>query len=140
MDFGSMPNAFAVCYNSHCTRCQECLRFAAGKQQLGRMTGAAVYPQAWKDGDCCCFRKNSKVTMAWGFSHLYRHLDRKRAAEARSRVQAYFSAGAGPYYRYHHGERMLTPAQQQDILRLMSQFGPADKLRFDHYVEAYDFT
>ena len=58
---------------------------------------------------------------------------------ARQCVQSYFSSGCGPYYRYHHGENMLSPSQQQDILNILAKFGTTDGLRFDHYVEDWDF-
>ena len=33
----------------------------------------------------------------------------------------------------HHGENMLTPKQQDDIMQLIAQFGSTDGIQFDHY-------
>jgi hypothetical protein len=52
----------------------------------------------------------------------------------------YFSCGNGPYYRYHHGEHMLTPHQQEDIMNILARFGSTNGLVFDHYVTGFDFT
>jgi len=55
-------------------------------------------------------------------------------------VKNYFSVGNGPYYRYHHGENKLTPGQQQDIMQILSHFGPTDGLAFDHYETDFNFA
>ncbi len=141
LDMGPVPFTFPVCFNHQCAQREQCLRFTAGQQlPADRLKGLAVYPQAWQEGPCKCFRSNEVVLMAWGFSKLYRHLDRKTTAQARMAVQRYFSAGQGPYYRYHHGERLLTPAQQQDILDIVNGYGPTDDQPFDHYIPTQDFT
>ena len=80
------------------------------------------------------------VQMAWGFSKIYRNVPSALKSEARRRVKNYFSSGNGPYYRYHHGENKLSPSQQEDIMQIVSQFGPTDGLSFDHYVTEYNFT
>ena len=48
-------------------------------------------------------------------------------------------SGCGPYYRYHHGEHILTPRQQEDIMNILARFGSTDGLTFDHYVTDFDF-
>ena len=40
---------------------------------------------------------------------------------------------------HHHGENKLSPSQQQDILNILAKFGSTDGIRFDHYVEDWDF-
>jgi hypothetical protein len=55
-------------------------------------------------------------------------------------VKNYFSSGCGPYYRYHHGENLLSPQQQEDIMNILARYGSTDGLAFDHYVTDFDFT
>ena len=45
----------------------------------------------------------------------------------------------GPYYRVHHGENMLTPEEQEEIMKILAQYGSTEGVRFDHYVEGLDF-
>ena len=78
--------------------------------------------------------------MAWGFDGLYKNLPREKRSEARIALRNYLSAGASTYYRFHHGERLLSPARQKEILDFMSHFCSTEGLRFDHYVTRYDFT
>ena len=40
----------------------------------------------------------------------------------------------GPYYRVHHGENMLTPEEQEEIMKILAQYGSTEGVRFDHYV------
>lgn len=105
----------------------------------GRHHGPAIYPTAWQDGSCKYFREKRFVQKAWGFIHLYDNVPHRDKAEARRSVRSYFSGGCGPYYRYHHGENLLSPRQQQDILSIVSRFGSTDGICFDHYVEDWDF-
>ena len=45
-----------------------------------------------------------------------------------------FGRGNGQYYRAHHGEILLSPKQQEDILRIVSQFGPLDGIKFELFI------
>ena len=54
-----------------------------------------------------------------------------------SRVSS--GSGQGPYYRVYHGENMLTPKQQADILAILAKFNPSEEPKFDHYVIDWDF-
>jgi hypothetical protein len=44
------------------------------------------------------------------------------------------------YYRYHRGEKLLTPEQQQWILDLFAQYGYTNELHFDSYRDMIDFS
>ena len=47
--------------------------------------------------------------------------------------------GKTSYYRYHRGEKLLTPEQQEAINELFEEKGYC-KPSFDHYKESIDFT
>lgn len=104
-----------------------------------RHHGSAIYPTAWQNGECKCFREKRFVQKAWGFANLYDNVPQRDKPEARYRVRSYFSGGNGPYYRYHHGENMLSPEQQEEIMNIIAKFGSTEGIRFEHYVEAWDF-
>ena len=95
-----------------------------------RQQGPAVYPTAWQDGACKYFREKRLVQKAWGFTHLYDNVPQRDKAEARRCI---------PYDRVHHGENMITPEKQEEIMKILSKFGSTDGIRFDHYVEDWDF-
>ena len=76
---------------------------------------------------------------AWGFDTLFVDVKQRDASPLRSAIKDYLG-GNGTYYRYHNGERLLTPEQQDHILGLFRQRGYTDNLRFDGYRDVYDFS
>ena len=101
--------------------------------------GSAVYPTAWEDGKCRCFREKKLVKKAWGFTKLYDNVPHWQRAEARQCVHALFGGGNGPYYRVHHGQNLLSPQKQEEILKVVAMFGSIEGIGFDHYVTDWDF-
>lgn len=138
-DFTKVPACYQFCFNSQCPRSAECLRFLAGQHVPATLqTGMAIYPTAVRDGQCEFFRHSNLVRMAWGFDDIYNPLKSYFRPMARKAVRDMFGS-EGTYYRYHHGERMLSPEQQQavaDILRKYDYNGP---VTFKHYEYIYDF-
>lgn len=141
LDIQKMPADYAFCFNQQCPLHEHCMHFVVGQQApCIRLFGPAVYPWALHDGQCEMYRESVPVQMAWGFARLYDHLPHHVIASARRSVQLYFSGGVGPYYRYHHGERKLSPKQQQEIIAIVMSCGSTQIPRFDHYELTYDFT
>lgn len=135
-----IPRSYPLCFNGDCAERENCLHYKAGLLKAeGRCCGVAVFPTAWEGGTCKCFRENKMARMAWGFSKLYDNVPKYKKAVARQAVRSYFSNGMGPYYRVHHGQSMLSPRQQSDILEIVSRFGSIEGIEFDHYVAAWDF-
>ena len=85
------------------------------------------------------FREKKLVKKAWGFTKLYDNVPHWQKAEARQCVHALFGGGNGPYYRVHHGENMLSPQKQEEILKVVAMFGSIEGIGFDHYVTDWDF-
>ena len=141
LNLKNIPWGYELCFNNDCALRQQCMHYQASLLNPSeRTSGPAVYPTAWASGECQRFCEVKMVQMAWGFSKIYSNVPSALKSEARRRVKHYFSSGNGPYYRYHHGENKLSPRQQEDIMQIVSQFGPTDGLSFDHYVTEYNFT
>ena len=137
----NIPYGYALCFNESCPLRDTCLHYQAYLMKSeNRLGGPAIYPNAWKNGLCKRYNEAKIVRKAWGFTHIYNNVPHYLRAEARQKVSNYFSNGCGPYYRYHHGDNKLSPRQQEDIMQIVSQFGPTDGLSFDHYVTEYNFT
>ena len=135
-----VPMGYPLCFNSECTKKACCMHYQARLlMPEDRFCGSAVFPTAWQDGTCKCFREKRMVQKAWGFTKLYHNVPQRDKAEARSCVRNYFSRGCGPYYRYHKGENKLSPKQQADIMAILAKYGSTDGIRFDHYETAWDF-
>ena len=135
-----IPGGYALCFNSACGQKDRCMHYQA--QLLvgeGHSMGQAVYPTAWKGGECRCFCEKKMVMKAWGFSKLYDKIPKYLRAEARQCVHSYFGRGNGPYYRIHHGENKLSPKQQAEIMDIIAKFCPIDDVKYDHYEMGWDF-
>ena len=135
-----IPMGYPLCFNDECGNKDRCMHYQAWLlMPKERNSGSAVYHTAWEDGQCRCFREKKLVKKAWGFSRLYDNVPQRRKAEARECVHALFGGGNGPYYRVHHGENMLSPQKQEEILAVLARFGSVEGIEFDHYVTDWNF-
>ncbi|MBR1547784.1 MAG: hypothetical protein IJ637_03555 [Prevotella sp.] len=74
--------------------------------------------------------QSEPLMLAWGFSHLFdnvRHCDYRALRQA---VTNYLGS-TGTYHRYHRGERLLTPEQQQAIQHIFQSYGYTEPCRYD---------
>ena len=135
-----IPSSFARCFLQDCPLADTCARHLAAQYiPPGRMWGNAVYPPA-RTGDTCRMYKQTRVIhAAYGFRALFAEVKRKDDTPLRNQIRQYLG-GNTTYYRYHHGERLLTPEQQAWIIALFRQYGYEGKLGFDGYRDIYDFT
>ncbi len=128
----------AYCFNNACPMTDKCFRFIAGKHKDSKLTkGNAIYPDALKDGKCEHFITPRIIEAAWGFKSLYREVTSSDLATMRMQVTSYLG-GKTAYYRYHRGEKLLSPEQQADISRLFTEKGYGEP-SFDHKKETIDF-
>ena len=127
-----IPWGYPLCFNNECADNDRCMHYQAWLvMPKDRNSGSAVYPTAWEDGPCRCFCEKKLVEKAWGFTKLYDNVPPRQKAEARQCVHALFGSGNGPYYRAHHGEIMLSPQKQEEILKVLAKFGSTEL--FTHY-------
>ena len=135
-----IPMGYPLCFNEECTKKTCCMHYQAKMLLPERpLHGPAIYPTAWQDGECKCFCEKRLIQKAWGFSTLYDNVPQRDMPVARRRVRSFFSGGCGTYYRYYHGEKLLSPRQQQDIMNILAKYGSTEGIHFDHYVEDWDF-
>ena len=135
-----VPASWPVCFVANCPLAESCLSHLAGLHLPDDLTiGPAIYPTALRDGKCGHYKKIRKIQAAWGFDTLFSDVKQRDAPPLRSAIKNYLG-GNGTYYRYHNGERLLTPEQQEHILALFRQCGYSENLHFDGYREVYDFS
>ena len=140
LNYKDIPMGYPLCFNNECTKKDCCMHYQARLLMPDdRYTGSAVFPTAWQSGECKCFREKRLVRKAWGFTHLYDNVPQRQKAEARQSVHAFFGRGNGPYYRVHHGENMLMPKEEDEIMKIIAKFGSTEGIKFDHYVTEWDF-
>lgn len=135
-----IPPSYARYFQADCPKADTCARFLAGQHIPPKTTkGEAIYPTARQEGDCKHYKQTRIIHAAYGFGTLFAEVKKKDDTPLRDRIKAYLG-GNTTYYRYHHGERLLTPEQQQWIINLFRQRGYTENLHFDGYLDMYDFT
>jgi len=140
IEFSEVPSRWQLCFCDGCPRHSECLRYAVGQIVPSDLTwGPAIYPTAYQNGSCKHFKEVRIVRDACGFKHLFSEVKQKDDTPLREQLKKYLG-GHGTYYRYDRGERLLTPEQQQWIIRLFESYGYKDNLTFEHYRNIVDFT
>lgn len=139
-DFSLVPPSWQLCFCDGCPLHEQCLRFQAGQHIPDGLTwGPAVYPSAYRNGQCPHFKQTRIIHAAYGFAPLFREVKQKDYTLLRDRMKT-FLGGHGTYYRYNRGERMLTPEQQEWILELFRSCGYSEELHFEHYADVLDFS
>lgn len=137
--FSLVPNGYCLCFLDGCPRAGQCMRHMAAQHLPdGVMHGYAVFPNALNDGQCTQFKPVRKITMAWGFSALMHNILHKDNTTIRRRLYSYLGSRMA-YYRHNNGTSLLTPEQQDGVLRIFKSLGYTEDLRFDHYCAVYDF-
>jgi hypothetical protein len=140
LTYKDFPWGYPLCFNNECAEKERCMHYQAMLLSPGDCHyGPTIFPTAWQDGTCKCFREKRLVQNAWGFKKLYDNVPKWQKAEARACVRSYFSGGCGPYYRVHNGENTISPKQQEEIMKIIAQFGSTEGIKFDHYVTAWNF-
>ena len=140
LTYQDIPTGYPLCFNEKCTKKTCCMHYQAKMLLPERpLHGPAIYPTAWQDGECKCFCEKRLIQKAWGFSQLYRNIPSYMRAEARRSVSSLFGSGNGQYYRAHHGEIMISPKRQEEIMEVLAKYGSTEGIKFDHYVSVWDF-
>lgn len=137
LTFEMLPASWIFCFLDECPQAEECLRRISSRTIPGDMSfGRAIYPTVLQHGHCEYFKSAEKMQCAYGFKTLFREVKIRDEGSLRDELKNYLGSRAA-YYRYHNGERLLTPVQQQWIINLFKRFGYTENLRFDHYCEVY---
>lgn len=138
LNYNNVPKTWHLCFQNACPRREECLRYAVGRIVPEEVVcGPTVFPSAVQKGQCRLYLSKEPVRCAYGFDGLFQEVRVCDAIALRAKTKEYLG-GNGTYYRYQHGERLLTPEQQRWILELFASYGYKD-LEFDHYVHSVVF-
>ena len=140
INFKEIPEWWAICPNGQCTMAKDCLRHQAFESlPTGVTQWPCVLPNALNEGACPYYQSPRRILLASGFGNLYDKVrDRRTRHLVRIRLTDYLGS-KGSYYRYLHGERLLTPEQQQWIQQLAKTYGNGEEVDFGDMKEGYDF-
>ena len=135
---GEAPNNFTLCIKGDCPKAANCLRHMAMKMMPAEMQKWSILSPAYLAqiaGECPHYRSAEKVQYARGFVRMMSAFTVKQAHALKDSIIATF--GMAMYYRMRKGTRLITPAEQETIYKLLEQQGITERPAFDAYTEDY---
>ena len=132
---------YTVCYVESCPLRNHCLRWLTGQHVPNtRSTYHCVNPhfEGVATTDCPMYRNDQKVRFAKGMLHTFTN-DMPKRVESDVRYGIISLTNRTYYFEYRNGSRLIPPALQEDIRNLFIENGWTGEVKFDDYVEDYDW-
>ncbi len=130
--FREKAKKYVVCFNEHCTRHNQCLRYLVG--QYADCRGVSIpsvnvrHPQVVA-GDCPLYRQNIQVVHKVGLTQFYLDMPGRMERAIRHQLISLFTHRI--YYLMRNGKRLITPAEQEQIAAVCRQAGWNGELVYD---------
>ena len=129
-----IPHGFALCGEAECL----CADRAYLQQAETVKVFTVVNPRfCTKDGQCAYFRDASPVNFARGFTQMQKRMLPEQYNAFMWKLIPYF--GRNPYFERRNGKRLISPAEQQQIVDVAQQVGVEVEFKFDAYEQRYNW-
>ena len=136
--FREKASNYLVCFSESCPLRQECLRWLVGQHANSQpLAYNAINPRNPNIGgeNCEMFRKNQKVIMKRGLTHLY--LDMPGRVEYLVRRLLIQWWGRRQYFEARKGDRLITPSMQEDVVDACRHHGWTGPIVYDGEEESW---
>ena len=134
-------NGYAICCADNCPLKEQCLRWLVG-QQMPDTTFfyQCVNPRSRDAGTAQCphYKSREKVKFARGMMHIF-NADMPARVKPFVRRRLIDSHCKTYYYEYRNGTRLMPPAVQDEVRSFFREAGWDEEVRFDGYVEDYEW-
>ena len=134
-------SGYTVCFAEQCPLKEQCLRWKVGEQMPNTQSHYDCVNQHYQDvgtEHCSLFRNKEKVQFAKGMMHIFND-KMPRRLEPAVRYGLISKHCRTYYYEYRKGERLMSPAIQEEIRNLFRNEGWQEEVHFDSYIEDYDW-
>ena len=139
--FEKAHEGYTVCYVEECPLRTQCLRWLVGQHvPTTASTYRCVNPhfEGVATASCPMYRSDQKVRFAKGMTHIFTSNMPKRV-ESEVRYGVIGQTNRTYYFEYRNGSRLIPPALQERIRDLFRDNGWTGEVKFDSYVEDYDW-
>ena len=133
-----VPTNYTLCIKRDCPKAETCLHHVATQMMPAEIQKWSILSPAYlaqMEGECPHYRSAEKVQYARGFVRMMSAFTVKQAHALKDSIIATF--GMAMYYRMRKGTRLITPAEQETIYKLLEQQGITERPAFDAYTEDY---
>lgn len=130
--FREKAASYIVCFIDQCPLRQECLRWLVGQHVNPSLTTyKSVNPRNPEHGgeQCKMFRKKVRVMMKRGFKNMYHDMPGHLESVIRSLLITKW--GRKHYFEMRKGDRLITPSQQDDVVRICKKCGWTGPIVYD---------
>lgn len=134
-------SGYTVCFAAQCPLKDCCLRWKVGQQMPDTKSSYYCVNPHYQDvatAYCPLYRQSEKVQFAQGMMHIF-NADMPRRVEPYVRSHFIANHCKTYYYEYRNGERLISPAIQEEIRELFREAGWNQEVHFDSYVEDYEW-
>ena len=132
---------YTVCYADACPLRTQCLRWLVGQQMPHTYSSyRCVNPhfEGVATAECPLYRSDQKIRFAKGMTHTFTGEMPKRLEPA-VRNGIIHLTNRTYYFEYRNGSRLIPPALQENIRKLFRANDWTEEVKFDSYVEDYDW-
>ena len=134
-------SGYTVCFAEQCPKREQCLRWKVGQHAPVTMGFCSCVNPRCQDAAtdrCPHYRTTEKVMMAKGMTRIFTD-DMPRRVEKYVRNTLIARYHRTYYFEYRNGSRLIPPAMQREVLRLFRQAGWNEEVKFDSYIEDYEW-
>ena len=137
--FREKAKTYFVCFNDFCPRHRQCLRWEVGRYYDPEVHAvkcvSPLYSKA-TGGECPLFVDNTPRRMPVGMKqHFYYDMPGHIATSVKNSLIA--ASSRATYYKYHRGDRPITPFVQSQIESACRRFGWNGPFVYDSEIEDY---
>ena len=135
-----VPFNYPMCLKSECAQAATCLRQIAmahtpAKQEYFNIINPSLVKPS--TGQCNYYRRSTKVLFGKGFQMFFDELPRKQGRIFAASIIDQFNRR--DYFYMRKGEKLISPARQKILQRLLAKTGSTLPLAFDSYIEDYEW-
>ena len=140
IDYSEIPTNYIVCLNRECSKADSCLRQLVAEIIPSEVKQINIinpkYLTTFKS-DCPYYKVAEKMRYAKGFIKMLENMTYKQMQNVTPSLKAHF--GRMMYFRMRKGDRLISPAEQQDLLVIVERYGISQPQDFDEYIEKYEW-
>ena len=132
---------YTVCYVDECPLRNQCLRWLVGQhmpQTCNSYRCVNPHFEGVATTECPMYRSDQKVRYAKGMTRIFTGNMPKRLEPA-VRYGIIGQTNRTYYFEYRNGSRLIPPVLQENIRKLFRDNGWTEEVKFDGYVEDYDW-
>ena len=132
---------YTVCFADRCPLKERCLRWKVGLEMPADKPACNCVNPHYQDvgtEQCPRFRQSEKVMFAKGMLHVFTE-DMPKKVSSFVRQHLINSHCRTYYFEYRNGQRLMSPAVQEETRQLFREAGWNEEIQFDSYIKDYEW-